>query len=270
MPDLVAIKGGCFKMGSPTSEKGREEDERQKKICLNDFQLGRYEVSVEDFERFVIASEYKTDAERGIGGTTGCWSQEKDKEDGYMEWASWRTSNKEQETKSKYPVSCVSVNDAVAYIDWLNKETGFSFRLPTEAEWEYAARAGTTSSRFWGDAIDHNACRFANVADSGSGWKEGFPCRDNNVWVAPIGSFDPNPWGLHDMLGNLWEWTCSEYHEGYQGAEGKCAVSTSDEPRILRGGAWNSGATLTRSAYRNRNYPEARFNFVGFRLAADN
>nr|WP_280818852.1 formylglycine-generating enzyme family protein [Thiorhodococcus minor] len=270
-PTLVDIKGGCFAMGSPDSETGRESDERQHNACVNDFRLGRFEVTMRDFERFVKATGYRTDAERGVGGMNGCESIDRDDAEpwGIKTWASWRKPNKYRSSRDDDPATCVSWNDATAYIAWLNKETSHSFRLPTEAEWEYAARAGTTLARFWGNGAGEQACDFSNTADLKTGWELGFPCGDAHEWAASVGSFRPNPWGLLDVLGNVWEWTCSEYDPAYGGAELLCAPPSVDAARVMRGGAWNSGPALVRSAYRNRNFPEMRYSFVGFRLAHD-
>lgn len=272
LPELIEIEGGCFLIGSPETEAGREPDEQQREVCVKDFALARVETTVAQFERFVNTNSFQTDAERGVGGVKGCWSFDQENAQGawrYQEWASWRKPNKYQDQEPSHPVSCISINDAQAYLDWLSRETALRLRLPSEAEWEYAARAGTQSARFWGDADDAGACRYANSADQGSGWAGGFPCDDGDEWAASVGRFEPNPIGLQDMLGNLWEWTCSLYAPIYTGVELECAATTSDEPRIMRGGAWNSGPALVRSAYRNRNFPEARYSFVGFRVLLD-
>ncbi|WP_177169069.1 bifunctional serine/threonine-protein kinase/formylglycine-generating enzyme family protein [Allochromatium warmingii] len=272
IPPLVDIRGGCFQMGSPASETGREDDERQHNVCVQPFRLGRFEVSVANFQHFITATGYQTDAERNTGGISGCWTFDKNATAdpwGYHAWASWRKPNASRPNTERDPVSCISWNDAHAYLEWLNQETGSHFRFATEAEWEYAARADTKTARYWGDALNKQACRYTNSADAEHGWADGFPCNDQQEWVAPIGSFAPNALGLHDMLGNLWEWTCSEYESDYAGAEQRCTSPLSDTPRILRGGAWNSGPGAVRAAYRNRNFPESRYSFVGFRLAAD-
>ncbi|UHD16093.1 SUMF1/EgtB/PvdO family nonheme iron enzyme [Thiocapsa bogorovii] len=273
LPVMVSVKGGCFGMGSPPDEIGRETDEALHEICVDSFLIGKFEVTFDAFERFVNDTNYRTDAERGVGGQYGCWtfdSENRRDKWAYQPWAQWRRPNKQPaDNQPDSPVSCVSWNDASAYIKWLNQETGRTFRLPTEAEWEYAARAGTTSARYWGDSIDQNACRNASVADTGHEWEDGFPCDDKHEWAASVGRFAPNPWGLYDMLGNLWEWTCSDYDENYGGSEKVCAAPASDAARVMRGGAWNSGPSPIRSAYRNRNFPEARYSFVGFRLAQD-
>jgi serine/threonine-protein kinase PpkA len=269
---MVTIKGGCFQMGSPESEPDRETDERAHRACVEDFELATHETRVADFRRFVDAEGYQTDAERGTGGLLGCWALDEDKgEDawGYHPWANWVSPNKYQQTDPSLPVVCVSWNDAQAYLRWLSRTTGRTFRLATEAEWEYAARAGTQTARFWGNGANTVACRHANVADTGHAWADGFPCDDGHEWAAPVGSFAPNPWGLHDLMGNVLEWTCSEYDAAYRGAQAECAPPDATAPIVLRGGAWNSGPAAVRSAYRNRNYPESRYNFVGFRLARD-
>jgi len=245
----VAVDQGCYSVDS--------------------FLLGQREVTIEEFARFVDETGYKTDAERGVGGQYGCYALDRENTGDswrYQTWANWRTPNKYQDSRPDHPVACVSWNDAHAYAAWLSRETGRVFRLPTEAEWEYAARAGTTSARYWGNDAGPSACRHASVADTGHGWAEGFPCDDEYEWVASVGRFDANPWGLFDVLGNVWEWTCSNYDASYGGAEKACGADASDDPKVLRGGAWNSGPAPVRSAYRNRNYPESRYSFVGFRL----
>ena len=270
MPELVRLPAGCYAMGSPTDEAGREDDEQTHRACVDALEIGVYEITVDAFRRFVDATDFRTDADRGIGGVDGCWAFGEGKEGKpgwtYQAWATWRTPNREHENSDDDPVVCVSWNDTQAYIKWLNDQTGQDFRLPTEEEWEYAARAGVSAARWW---KQDQACRHANVADTGHGWGEGFKCNDRFEWAAPVGSFTPNPWGLQDILGNVWEWTCSEYDAVYRGNEETCANPTSTDPRVLRGGSWNSGPPLVRAAYRNRNFPEARYNFVGFRLARD-
>ncbi len=130
-----------------------------------------------------------------------------------------RNPNKYQSNRDDHPVACVSWNDLQAYIAWLNRETGKRYRLPTKAEWEYAARGGTSTARFWGEDPDR-ACRYANIADTtklpkGSQWNRKHDCSDGHAFAAPVGSFQANPYGLYDMLGNLLEWTCSAYKGSY-------------------------------------------------------
>jgi formylglycine-generating enzyme required for sulfatase activity len=168
-------------------------------------------------------------------------------------------------------VVCVSWNDAVAYTAWLSRETGQRYWLPTEAEWEYAARAGTTTARYWGDDPDQ-ACAYANVADQtkgpeGNSWTQKHECNDGYWSSAPVGRFRANAWRLNDMLGNVWEWTCSAYDKDYGGAEKECTNKDISTPRSLRGGSWSFRPIGVRSADRTGNTPPYRDGNVGFRLA---
>lgn len=263
-PEMVAIAAGSFRIGSPAAEGGRYDDEGPvHEVEVAAFALGRYEVTVGEFRRFVDTTGYLTEAETA----GGChywdgkqWQLNKDK--------LWRSPGFRQ--GDDQPVACVSWNDAVAYVEWLSKETGKGYRLPTEAEWEYAARAGTQTARFWGDDPGE-ACRYANVADRT--WKDTYPalvihdCTDGYVHTAPVGRFQPNGFGLYDMLGNAWEWSCSAFDEQYAGGEGRCAERGDGGPRVHRGGSWNYGPRDVRSAGRNKGRPADRMNFLGFRPA---
>jgi len=157
----------------------------------------------------------------------------------------------------KYPVEQVSWDDIQAYIRKLNAKTGKRYRLPTEAEWEYAARAGTTTVYWWGNSLGNNR---ANCDGCGSRW--------DAKSTAPAGSFSPNPWGLYDTVGNVWEWTCSEY-KSYGGEERRCASKISGAFRSSRGGYWNAVSWRVRSSARESFWPSARSSSLGFRLAQD-
>ena len=269
-PDLVRIPAGCFQMGSPGSETGREEDERQHRVCVEGFEIGQDEVTVSEFKRFVNATGHRTDAERNAGGSEGCvaWSAATGKWD-WRAGLSWRNPGFPQ--RDNYPVACVSWNDAVAYTAWLSRETGQRYRLPTEAEWEYAARAGTTTARYWGENPDQ-ACSYANVADQtqgpeGNSWTQKHECNDGYWYPAPVGRFQANDWRLNDMLGNVWEWTCSAYDKDYGGAEKECTNKNTTGPLAVRGGSWYNGPDWVRSALRFGDSPTYRNGLVGFRLA---
>ena len=238
-PGMVRIEGGCFLMGSPGVESDRDHDERRHRVCVDAFSIGRYEVTFTEYDRFAAATGRSRPDDSGWG-------------------------------RGRRPVINVSWYDAMEYARWLSGETGRRYRLPTEAEWEYAARAGTHTSRYWGNDSSQT-CDYANVADlTAKGTYSDLTihfCRDGHVHTAPVGGYRANGYGLHDMAGNVWEWTCSEYDAGYGGAEKRCA-SGSDGHRVLRGGSWYSPWRV-RSAIRGSFRPVQRSSHVGFRLAQD-
>lgn len=161
-------------------------------------------------------------------------------------------------TKDNRPVINVSWNDAQNYVQWLSQKTGLTYRLPTEAEWEYAARTGTKTSYFWGDNIGKNK---ANCDGCGSQW--------DNQQTAPVASFPANSWDLVNMHGNVWEWTQDCYHDSYKSApeDGSAWLEKNCEYRVLRGGSWNYRPRNLRSAKRLRSYPTIRGSVVGFRIS---
>ncbi len=276
-PALVVIGAGEFWMGSPESEAGREPDkeagreQRHRVEIGRAFALGQTEVTVGEFRRFVEAAGYRTDAEKNAGGVEGCFVAYREGSEwkyGYRAGYGWKNPGFKQ--GDDHPVVCVSWRDAMAYSQWLSQQTGQKYRLPSEAEWEYAARAGTTGARYWGED-PNRACGYANVADRTA--KQTFSdwtihdCRDGYVYTAPVGTFQANAWKLNDMLGNVWEWTCSAYAEEYDGSESRCADQETTGPLAVRGGAWNNSPAWVRSASRNRSTPALRSNARGFRLA---
>ncbi|OQY55775.1 MAG: hypothetical protein DRR08_13470 [Candidatus Parabeggiatoa sp. nov. 2] len=259
-PEMIRIKGGSFRMGD--IQGGGDSDEKPvHSVSVARFAMGRYEVTVGEFRQFVNATGYKTDAEKKgscytwVGGNSG---------------KNWRNLGFSQ--TNTHPVVCVSWNDATAYAKWLSQQTGHTYRLPTEAQWEYAARAGTTTSRYWGND-PNDACRYANVHDNTSKQKnQGFSwthhnCTDGYAQTAPVGRFKPNAFDLFDMLGNVWEWTCSKYEDNYNGEENRCAGRKSGSLWALRGGAWYYLPGFVRAASRGRNSHDDRNYYVGLRLA---
>jgi formylglycine-generating enzyme required for sulfatase activity len=183
---------------------------------------------------------------------------------------SWRSPGLVQ--TDSHPVLCVSWNDARAYAQWLSKKTGKRYRLPTEAEWEFAARAGSPAARYWGDD-PVQACRFANVADQSRQQTWGFgqkhECTDGHYFTAPAGGYVPNRFGLYDMLGNVWEWTEDCANASYAGApsDGSAWLAGDCAQRMLRGGSWSTVPRFARSATRHKNTADHRDNLTGFRLA---
>jgi formylglycine-generating enzyme required for sulfatase activity len=240
--EFAFVKGGCFQMGSPSNEKERDGDETKHEACVDDFYMGKHEVTNRQYRQFKSrhsSKDYK-------GHTLDDDNQ---------------------------PTVYVSWNHARDYVKWLNSRyTGSGkFRLPTEAEWEYAARAGTSTSRFWGDN-PNSACRCASVRDQSA--KREWPewtvhnCDDGYLTTAPVGSFEPNPWGLYDMLGNVWEWTGDWYGKKYYNTSPRMNPKgpSSGSRRVLRGGSWRDLPRGVRSAYRSRLEPGNRNNNLGFRL----
>lgn len=225
-PEMVVIPAGEFLMGSPTSEEGRDSDERQHRVQVRKFAIGKYEVTFVEYDHFAEAAGREKPDDHG-----------------------WGRGNR--------PVINVSWHDAVAYTEWLSRQTGQKYRLPTEAEWEYAARGRTGTAYWWG-----NSSVGRNNANCGS------DCGDQWKTTAPVGSFRANLYGLHDTVGNVWEWTCSEYDKEYGGAEKECTSNANDsDSRGIRGGSWSLGPRVVRAANRSWNAPADRSGDAGFRLA---
>jgi len=271
-PEMVLIESGGFEIGSPGGEAGRDSDEgpQHQVVVVKPFALSRCEITVGEFRLFVEETGYQTDAERG----GGCYTVSADESFRQQRAdASWRSPGFPQD--DTYPVVCVSFNDARAYSQWLSLRTGTTYRLPTEAEWEYAARAGIATSRYWGDD-PNEACAYANGADKTA--KARFPswtiadCSDGALFTAPAGSYRRNPFGLSDMLGNVSEWVEDCYHQSYQGApiDGSAWLEVGDGDctrRVLRGAGWSDGPWDLRSATRNRLPAGEASEGVGLRLA---
>ena len=220
-------------MGSPASERGRRRDERQHRVCLEDYSIGKYEVTFEEYDRFAKATRRKMPSDEGWG-------------------------------RGRRPVVKVSWRDAIAFAEWLSAQTGRHYRLPTEAEWEYAARAGTSGPFSFSGKISTGKVNY-NGKHTYGGSKRG-TFRKKTV---KAGTLPSNPWGLHEMYGNVWEWTCSAYDAGYKGKEQKCASSRDSYTRVLRGGSWAIDPKIARSASRSRYKQQGQSNEVGFRLALD-
>lgn len=273
-PRMVVIPAGEFTMGSPALEAGRGLDEgpqRQVQIAQA-FALGRSEVTVAEFRRFAEESGYRTEAERDARaqGCSGFIYADPAARSTDPQTINWRSPGVAQ--ADSHPVLCVSWNDARAYAQWLSKKTGRRYRLPTEAEWEYAARAGSAGSRYWGDDPGQ-ACRFANVADQSRfqtwGFGQKHECTDGHYFTAPAGGFSPNRFGLYDMLGNVWEWTEDCWSASYAGApaDGAAWLAGDCAQRVSRGGSWSTVPRFARSAARHKNAADHRDNLTGFRLA---
>ena len=220
-PVMVAIPAGNFLMGS---EKGAEDEKPVHHVALEAFSMSKHEITMQQYRVFALA--------------TG------------------RPAPQYLPGESNLPASNVSWRDAVAYADWLSKKTRRLFRLPSESEWEYAARAGTTTTFFTGDTL----VNAANCVGCGGQW--------SGKSVAPVGSFDPNEFGLYDTHGNVWEWVEDCWSDNYNGRNKNAAAVVTDgcERRVLRGGSWYNDADYARSSYRGNEMPYFRDSGVGFRV----
>ena len=270
-PEMVVIPAGRFEMGCDVEDCDDDEKPVHEVRIGEDFALGRYEVTVGEFRGFVEASGYRTEAERDVG--TGCFTQEiMDRNSwGWTPGRSWR--NLEYAVEEGQPVVCVSWNDARAYAAWLGSETGASYRLPSESEWEYAVRAGTRTRYHFGDA-EERLCDYGNVAartklPNGRTWPNRAECEDGAVYPTAAGSYRPNAFGLHDMHGNVWEWVEDCWNGSYMGArtDGSAWLRGDCSARVLRGGSWDNNPGDLRAAYRSRIAPVDRYGSVGFRVA---
>jgi formylglycine-generating enzyme required for sulfatase activity len=261
-PEMVVVPAGSFTMGSPENEVGRDADEGPpRKVTIERaFALGKFHVTRGQFAAFV--------KETGHDAGNACvvlTEQKLEPQAG----KTWRDPGFRQTDDD--PVVCVNWSDATAYTAWLARKTGKRYRLPTEAEWEYAARAGTTGRRFWGDAAD--SCRHANVPDAALkaqfSFFDTFACNDGYAETAPVGRFLPNRFGLHDMLGNAFHWTADCWNKNYVGApaDGQARTLGDCGRRALRGGSWYESQHNVRSAAREESLIADRDFGVGFRVA---
>jgi formylglycine-generating enzyme required for sulfatase activity len=250
-PEMVVVPAGRFVMGSPAGEAGRESSEgpQHPVSFARPFAVGRFEVTVDLFTEFVKDSGYEPGAK--------CWANQRGKWELRSD-RSWRSPGYAQ--TASHPVSCIGWDDANAYATWLSRKTGKTYRLLGEAEWEYAARAGTTT-RFYVGENESAVCGYGNGADltakrsvpGFSSWQV-VPCNDGFAYTAPVGSFAPNGFGLYDMQGNVWEWIADCANGNYIGApaDGSAWMSGDCGFRFLRGGAWTAISQMLRSAYRYR------------------
>lgn len=262
-PELVVIPSGTFLMGSPKGEDGRYANEGpQRQVTIDrPFALGKYEVTRAEFRLFVSETGHEAAGCMLSDGKERVDDQDRD----------WRDPGYDQ--RENDPVVCVNWDDTKAYVGWLSEKAGQSYRLPSEAEWEYAARAGSSTAYFWGDAIT-TACDYANGHDRKTKKINGlrydaFPCEDDHAETAPVGNFQPNSFGLYDMTGNVWEWVEDAWHADYDGApvDGSTWTEVNTTGRVLRGGSWSYNPRNLRSANRREAEQGDRNTGDGFRVA---
>jgi len=226
--DMVAIPGGRFVMGSPSTEAGRSNNEGpQRTVNISPFFMGKYPITQEQWE--VVMGNNPSDI-KGL----------------------------------KRPVEQVSWNNALEFCQKISQKTGKIYRLPSEAEWEYACRAGTTTPFYFGETITPDLVNYDGNHPYGSAPKGLYRKQTTDV-----GSFGPNPFGLYDMHGNVWEWCSDKWHDNYSGAptDGSSWETGTDNNRVLRAGSWNCNTVYCRSAYRGRHSAVHRSRHLGFRVA---
>lgn len=263
---LVFIPPGEFEMGSPEVEEGRNKGEKLHRVQLTKgYLLGAHPVTIGQFREFVLQSKYRTEAETDGKGGFG-WHEAKGLFVQHLKYT-WRYVGFAQE--DDFPVVNVSWNDAQAFCTWLGNQERRTYRLPTEAEWEYACRAGTNTAYAIGDDPESLA-KIGNVADGSA--KAKFPnwsaieANDGYVFASPVGTFEPNAFGLFDMHGNVWEW-CSDWYGEYAGHAVDPQGAATGTYRVSRGGSWRGAPRRCRSAYRSRNVPSHRNVILGLRVA---
>ena len=230
--EFVKIPSGTFTMGSPTSEKDRYDDEKQHQVTISrDFYMGKYEVM-------------------------------------QAQWTAVMGTNPSKFQGDNLPVEQVSWEDAQSFIKKLNAKGEGTYRLPTEAEWEYAARGGKEGQAFGigdGNNLSSSQANFNGDYPYGNAAKGKYLEK-----TTPVGSYQPNAWGLYDMHGNVWEWCADWYGDYSSSAQTDPTGATTGSFRVFRGGSWSGNGRDLRSANRGSSTPAARYNYLGFRLIREN
>ncbi|MFM2065877.1 MAG: hypothetical protein RLZZ584_786 [Pseudomonadota bacterium] len=261
-PWLRVLPAGYYVMGDEAGDGGDADESPPHGVTLRQrFAVMETEVTVASFKAFVVDTGFRPEG--------GCvvWNGAQFVDDPL---GGWRRPFAGQSLDDQHPVVCVSWTDATAFAAWLSRRTGQTYRLLSEAEWEYAARAGSVGRYHFGDN-EAELCAHANVADRSAHrqlqYIAGAACDDGHAFLAPVGSYLANPWGLYDMLGNAWEWVqdCKSAYGAQPRDAG--AVESPDCPhRLLRGGSWGNRPAGARSANRDAGEPSHRDNSTGFRL----
>jgi sulfatase modifying factor 1 len=271
-PEMVVVPPGGFLMGASEAETTREgkppehaawERPQHQVTVAAPFAIGKFDVTRAEYKRFLAATHRATDG--------GCM---------VYQTAKWAIDPAKSffdpayPVDDRYPATCVHWEDTKAYVAWLSRETGHRYRLPHEAEWEYAARAGTSDSRWWGEKRV-GLCAYLNGADASydraySGQtRVDRTCDDGYVQTSPVGAFLPNPFGLYDMYGNVEQWTEDCFEDSYASAPSDASIPVRDgdcQKIAVRGGTWHSDAQLFRAANRGFLPPTMRASSVGFRV----
>jgi formylglycine-generating enzyme required for sulfatase activity len=271
-PELVVVPPGEFRMGTPAGVPIDNETGESPPVQMtipNPFAIGRFEVTRAEFGAFADATGFEP------VGRCRVWSDAKGRYDD-DDNRTWRRPGVPARPQPRHPVSCISWEDAQLYVAWLRQETSLPYRLPSEAEWEYAARAGSDALYPWGNS-PHQGCAYVNGYDIMT--REAYPfawthmaCRDGFPGVAPVGSLQPNAFGLFDMLGNVWEFAqdCATRSHTGRPKDGRAWVWAGGcARRIQRGGGWITSVARIRPGYHGDANATHRFDFGGIRIARD-
>ena len=274
-PQLVVVPHGAFRMGAPAGEVGATDTERPAHNIRFErgLAMSRTEVSVGEFRRFMVASGHRArSVRRG-------YSTAYDERSGNLVrrgGVDWSSDYAGRPAADQLPVAHVSAKDAAAYAEWLSAQAGQRYRLPSEAEFEYALRAGTPSRFPWGEGSppprSGNYTGGLDVSPSGRKWQNAFAGYGDGAWgPAPVGSYRANPYGLHDLVGNVSEWVADCWHDGYRRApgDGSAWVNPGCRIRVVRGGSWSSSPAQTRSAWRMGSGADNTNARTGFRVVRE-
>ncbi|MEO7066802.1 MAG: SUMF1/EgtB/PvdO family nonheme iron enzyme [Rhodanobacter sp.] len=269
-PAMVVIPTGSFRMGAPNNDDGKHSAEVPQRTVVIDkgFAMARTDITVGEFREFVRASGYQPESVK-LGASVY------DERSGTLRddsRATWQEDYAGHKADAKLPVVNVSWADATAYTVWLSERTGKVYRLPSEAEFEYALRGGTHTRYWWGDGVPdrkvENLTGSGDRSDSGRRWSHAFRGYRDGYWgPAPVMSFAPNGFGLYDMDGNVSEWVADCWHDNYVHApsDAKAWINPGCSARVVRGGSWGSSPEQVNSAYRQGVDSSARSGRVGFR-----
>ena len=275
LPVMVTVQGGSFDMGS---NNVNSDETPLHKVTISSFKMSKCEVTVAEFAAFINATGYRTDAEKSDSSMVFCGGVNSWKQTGSVTWRDDEEGHRRNNKDWNKPVVHVSWNDAIAYCQWLSHQTGKTCRLPTEAEWEYAAGNGSKHTTYsWGNYAPGKNDRVANVRDETihpkyGRWEDpkftGY--NDGYFFAAPVGSYAPNDFGLYDMSGNVWEWCNDLYDQNYY------ATSPVTDPQgasksdyhVIRGGGWRNDQNGCRVAFRGNRLPNSHRGSVGFRVAS--
>lgn len=276
-PEMVVIPAGTFVMGQPESES---QDRRfgwggpPVPVAISKpFAIGRTEVTRAQFQAFMTATSYALTEPCG-----SVWLALVEEEYGANAQPSWQDPLYPggHQPSDQHPMVCVGWPDVQAYVDWLNTKSqdGWTYHLPSEAQWEYAARAGTETVRPWGGTLEES-CAYANIGDTAYAaaiGSETVNCTDGYAFTSPVGSFPPNGFGLHDTMGNVWEWTQDcwvDDHTGATGTERAVGEEGDCTKRVMRGGGFSSEEWYVRVTTRGADpVPRTRLVLLGLRVAA--